>query len=150
MTIDDKMKNITNIPETPGRLVMKYGILGHCKKLDSEFQEKILTKFYSGANFTRKELEKIFPNAISRIKKWSIEGVRDYFIKEHNKYAKQESCKVNIYEVFEYEKRTDVVVVHQHGKELKFINEYGLHLKKGYKISTHLGKIIEILPKNYN
>ena len=125
-----------------------------CSKLESLARE--------GKALSREEMQKLVPKAFERMLQtvgedyWTLEGVRKYWWVEHNKiidnrgegyehtiHEQRESCKVKFWKVENLEEKLINLAGNKESGQAANTMDY--LLKPGDYVTTHLGKIIEII-----
>ena len=101
----------------------------------------------SGEPPSRQRLEEIFPNAVKKLKTWTPEDVRDYWLREHNKIVKGNPlCAVYLFSVSKVlsAKDKEVCRVNLSGLGTLNVKSY-IPLKEKDKVTVHGFQVAEIL-----
>ena len=121
---------------------------GHGDFTENEISnfEKILI---FGEAPSRQKLEELFPNAVKHLKSWSLENVRDYWLRKHNEIVRDNPlCKVYLVEVSDVlpPKSKEVCIV-KIGKNMGIEAGSYINLKVGDKVTIHAFQVAEKLSK---
>lgn len=100
---------------------------------------------------TKEELTQMFPDAVKHIKEWTPNGVRTYFIEEHNKIVAEKnlplSCRVEVGIITKIctSDNNKIYWIDTSNGQLGILGLYLPNVKKGDKISAHWKCAIEKL-----